>query len=147
MRIFLDANIFVAAAGSLEGGSRYLFQIAQKEHWTLVTSFYALREARANIERKLPASVSVFSTLVTHPALMVTAEAPHQLQQLCAAVLPEKDVPILASALFARCAFLCTLDRRDFHLERVQSFCRRYKMAVVTPKDILVRYRRASHGG
>lgn len=109
MRVFLDASVLLAAAGSANGASRALFTYAADQSWTLVTSPYVLDETLRNLD-KLPAQA--------------TADWLHQRQQLTVvddvvsldrAVIfaASKDRPILFTAL-AWSSVLLTLDRADF---------------------------------
>ena len=49
MRLFLDASVMLAAAGSPTGSSRALFSYADAQGWLLVTSPYALNEVLRNL--------------------------------------------------------------------------------------------------
>lgn len=57
MRLFLDASVLLAAAGSDTGASRALFTYAAAQNWSLVSSPYALNEVLHNLE-KLPANAT-----------------------------------------------------------------------------------------
>lgn len=144
MKIFLDANIFIAAAGNEDGGSSYLFRIAEIEKWILFTNPYALMEARRNIWKKLPDSKSRFSSLIVNPTLIIANPAPKAMQDQCKKIVPEKDAPILAGALFSKSNILCTLDQQDFHNQFVKTFCKSKNLIIKTPKQMLKMYRR--HG-
>ncbi|MBI3332705.1 MAG: hypothetical protein HYZ93_01270, partial [Candidatus Omnitrophica bacterium] len=56
IRLFADANIFVAAAASPAGGSAVLLEACRKGLIEIVTSHLALMEADRNIRKKLPPS-------------------------------------------------------------------------------------------
>ena len=49
MRIFLDASVLLATAGSSYGGSRAIFNYAQTNRWTLLTSPWAVNEVLHNL--------------------------------------------------------------------------------------------------
>ena len=53
MRLFLDASVLLAAAGSATGSSRALFLHAAAQKWLLASSPYALNEVLRNLP-KLP---------------------------------------------------------------------------------------------
>jgi len=143
MRIFLDANIFVAASGSDTGGSRYLFRIAEREHnWHLLTSAYVVNEARVNVRRAFPSHQTIFEQLITALPLTIVHDPPPSFFRIAQAVISPKDVPILAVAAFTRADFLCTLDQKDFHTPRVQKWSAQFNMKIVFPKDLLLRWRR-----
>ncbi|MDO8625907.1 MAG: type II toxin-antitoxin system VapC family toxin [Candidatus Magasanikbacteria bacterium] len=142
MKIFLDANILVAAAGSESGGSRYLWRVAEKDaRWQLVTSAYAIAEARINVATKLPAKREEFSALITSPLLTVVHPPSTGLIQHAHNLMPLKDAPILAAALFCSAEALCTLDRKDFHTPKVKQQCQLWGLKIVLPKDLLEDWR------
>jgi predicted nucleic acid-binding protein len=57
VRLFLDASVLLAAAGSPSGSSRALFEYAAAQRWVLVSSPYALNEVLRNLP-KLPGSAT-----------------------------------------------------------------------------------------
>lgn len=142
MKIFLDANIFVAACGSDTGGSQYLFRVAEHDPtWCLVTSAYALNEARKNIQKKMPQKMSIFVALATHASLVVVHPPPQAIIDIASSVIQKKDAPILAAALVAQADMLCTLDQKDFFTKKAKQFCRTYGMAIVLPGTLLKKWR------
>lgn len=105
-RLFLDANVLFSAAYREDAGLRRLWELPDV---TLLTSRYALEEARRNLEaadqrRRLEELAD---------DLEVVAEArgrslPDGLD------LPEKDRPILRAALHAGATHLVTGDHTHF---------------------------------
>jgi len=53
LKVFLDANVFFAAARSPKGGSGFVLEIAKKGELEIVTVSQALLEAERNIFKKL----------------------------------------------------------------------------------------------
>lgn len=51
MRLFLDASVLLAAAGSHNGSSRAVFSSAAAPGWLLVGSPYALNEVLRNLPK------------------------------------------------------------------------------------------------
>ncbi len=142
MKIFVDANIFVAACGSETGGSQYLFVVASQEPtWHLITSHLAVREARTNVQKKLPHALSTLEDLILVPSLTIVHPAPQAIVMESAQVIDEKDAPILAAAVCAQAQYLCTLDRKDFHNLKVKKWCKHQGITIVTPRDLLVQWR------
>lgn len=142
MKIFLDANVFVAACGSATGGSRYLFAVAGIDPtWQLLTSELAVREARRNVMRKMPGTSPTLSDLVTARTLTVVHTPPDELVAWASRIVHRKDAPILGAALSAKADALCTLDRKDFHTTSVKRACRAVGIRIVTPKDLLLAWR------
>ena len=142
MKIFLDANILIAAAGSDSGASRYLFSVAERDpRWQLLTSAYALAEARANVLSKLPARYAFFTSLITSTTLTVVHPPAEPILKLTRGLVPPKDEPILAAAISCSANALCTLDKKDFHTPKVKSHCRSWSFRIVLPKDLLEEWR------
>lgn len=112
MRIFLDANILFSAARSA-GAIRAFLEALLADGHVGVTSDYALVEAQRNIEakcgeRELAQLDALIARLSVVGSGVVTRSAKF------ASALAEKDRPILAAAIGARCAVLLTGDRRHF---------------------------------
>lgn len=113
MRVFLDANVLFSAAYRETGSVRAFFQLASAGACILVTSGYAVEEARRNIVLKYPRSLGDLEMLVDAMEIC-DAPSPETVAWAAAAGLPPKDAPILAAAVEARCHILATGDRRDF---------------------------------
>jgi uncharacterized protein len=111
MRIFLDANVLFSAAKT-DGAIRRLIALlraARHESWA---DGYVLEEARRNLEAKAPASVASLEALVV--VIQVTEAHSADTGQDLAALLPEKDRPVLAAAVRLGCDALLTGDRSHF---------------------------------
>lgn len=142
MKIFLDANIFVAACGSDTGGSNYLFVVAEQEPiWHLVTSRIAIQEARLNVQKKLPKKIKKFEELLLSPTVTVVDSPPPGLIMITQQIINAKDAPILAAAICVQADYMCTLDQKDFHTPKVKNWCKKYGMSIVTPGDLLLDWR------
>jgi predicted nucleic acid-binding protein len=110
-RIFLDANILFSAAKS-DGAIWRLLQLLINAGHELVADDYVFEEARRNLEIKGPEGLSALKKL-TASVHMVSATSGdampgHPLP------LPEKDRPVLASAIHHECSALVTGDRTHF---------------------------------
>lgn len=142
MKIFLDANIFVAACGSDTGGSNYLFEVAKHEPaWHLVTSRIAIQEARLNVQKKLPKKFEQFERLLLSSTVTVVDSPPPALIAITQRIINPKDAPILAAAICVQADYMCTLDQKDFHTSKVRNWCKKYGMSIVTPGDLLLDWR------
>lgn len=106
-RVFLDANVLFSAAYRVETPLRRLFTLPRVQ---LVTSAYALEEARRNLSseqqqaelERLCRSVEVVSVLPPQGELSILAR------------LPENDRPILWAAISVRATHLLTGDFKAF---------------------------------
>ncbi|OYY93707.1 MAG: hypothetical protein B7Y41_10710 [Hydrogenophilales bacterium 28-61-23] len=109
MRLFLDANILFTAAHNAEGKASLVMELGQAGLWQLVSSAYAVEEARRNIARKYPDRLQRLQTLTQDLAL---AHADAEVR--CPQPLPEKDCPIYRAAHACKADILLTGDIRDF---------------------------------
>lgn len=141
-RAFLDANIFFAAAGSPQGGSGFILELAKKHNFEVITVNQALLEAEQNIRGKLN-----FSCLSRHyqnllaiklkiqPINSITSEQITRLEKL----VPLKDIPILYGAVVSNSQVLITLDKRHF-LENKKLKEVKTPFEVMNPKEFLKKY-------
>jgi len=111
MRVFLDANILFSAAKSPGAIRQLVHQIQIRSH-ECVADEYVIAEARRNLEQKFPASLPDFENLLR--AISLLASPPALSIPSLALLLPEKDRPVLASAIQHRCQALLTGDKTHF---------------------------------
>ena len=135
MRLFLDASVLLAAAGSPNGASRALFSYAAAQDWVLISSPYALNEVLRNLS-KLPASATA-DWLGLRPQITVVDDVVSLDRPVIFAA--SKDRPILFTAL-AWAHVLLTLDKSDFADVLGGTF---YELTVLLPYDFLARERAA----
>ena len=108
-RLFLDANLLFTAAHNPQGKATLLLELAGAGCWEVVTSAYAVEEARRNLSRKFPDRLDAFEALL---ALLLVAPSPSG--AACPLPLREKDRPIFEAALACGATHLLTGDLRDF---------------------------------
>ena len=105
-RLFLDANVLFSAAYRIDSGLRVFWELADVE---LVTSSYALEEARRNLD------TNERTTRLEELARAIEVLPEPLVQELPSDVeLAEKDRPILAAALQSGSSHLITGDRQHF---------------------------------
>ena len=114
-RLFLDANVLFTAAHHGTGKSAFLFDMLHLERWKLVSSEYAIAEARRNLVAKYPDRAATLDALVR----MLTV-SPQPARGDCEIELPDKDQPIFLAAKAAGATHLLTGDLRHFkpHMNR-----------------------------
>ena len=137
MKLFIDTSVLLAAAGSENGASCFLFEQAPIRGWVLVTTHYCLEEAQRNVAKVgRKASATLNESLL--PKLVFV---PTELAFDKVLVFPKaKDRPILLSALGAESDYLLTLDEGDFQ-KVIGSHV--YGMGVSTPGLFLIAERKA----
>ncbi len=135
-RVLLDANVLFSAAWRAGARLAALWEVPGA---TLVTSTYALEEARRNLEALRPAALARLERLCQQ--LEVVEEV--DLGLAVGTELAEKDVPILAAALGARCTHLLTGDHQHFG----RFFGGRLRgLLVLTPSRFLEKRQPTEHG-
>lgn len=105
-RAFLDANVLFSAAWRSDAGLTRLWMLQQVD---LLSSRYACEEARRNLpaaeqQQRLERLVAKLQLSADVTAGVLPPEV----------VLPEKDRPILLSAIRSRATHLLTGDRQHF---------------------------------
>jgi predicted nucleic acid-binding protein len=114
-RLFLDASVLIAAAGSAEGGSAVVLEICRVKLAMPVLTRWILREAERGIQGKLDRDALLrFYRLIAdlEPELLPipSVEALHTASR----VVSEKDAHVLAGARAGAATHLITLDRKHF---------------------------------
>jgi uncharacterized protein len=110
-RLFLDANVLFSAAYREDAGVAVLWSL---EHATLVSSTYAVEEARRNLpgreqKQRLESLVGKLEVVEAHTVPDSVRDS-----VLAEITLPRKDLPIIGGALAAGCSHLITGDVRHF---------------------------------
>ena len=142
MKVFLDANVFFAAAGSPTGGSAFVLELAKQKKIRVVTVAYALVEAERNIQQKLgEKALDRYhqNLLEVGPEVQNIDNVPMNVAKTLEQLLPLKDVPILLGAMLSDASFLLTLDRKDF-LDNKKLEESKLSFKIVTPGDFLQKY-------
>ena len=111
MRVFLDANILFSAAKS-PGAIRQLVEEIQIRSHECVANEHVIAEAQRNLEQKFPAALPDFENLLR--GISRLASPPALSTPSLDLLLPEKDRPVLASAIQHRCQALVTGDKTHF---------------------------------
>lgn len=108
-RLFLDANVLFTAAHNPNGKAAFLFKRSNARHWQLVSSRYAVEEARRNIVAKYPLCTERFGELLGQ--LSQARQPPLRPTPID---LPAKDQPIFLAAQAAKASHLLTGDLKHF---------------------------------
>ncbi|MFB6356437.1 MAG: hypothetical protein ABEJ65_07970 [bacterium] len=105
-RLFLDANIFFSIAYMPESSLNQLWTI---EHAILLSSEYAVAEARRNLENE--EQLEYLHSNIEEVEMVPT---PSEEQITLPVDIPKKDRPVLSAALYANATHLITGDKQDF---------------------------------
>lgn len=135
MKLFIDANVALAAAGQKTGASRAIFDAAPAMGWELQASNHVLREIAANLHRFPPLAAQEWPALAQR--LVIVRD------------LTSYDYPVVFSlakdrpVLFTMAGWsdvLLTLDRQHFGRFFQSGF---YSLRVSPPGDFLAAERKA----
>lgn len=111
MRVFLDANILFSAAKTA-GAVRELLARLEAGGHVLCADAYVAEEARRNLMTKGPEALAALETLLGR--IETVAFLPAVLPARVAALVDEKDRPVVAAAVRLRCDALVSGDRTHF---------------------------------
>lgn len=109
MKLFLDANVLFTAARTPSGKAALIINCSEDGYWQLLTSAYAIEEARRNLERKSPTSLPQLVELLGNIEIVIPS-----LSAPCPENLPLKDRPIFQAAHTGTASHLLTGDLKDF---------------------------------
>jgi hypothetical protein len=135
VKLFIDANVALAAAGQKTGASRVVFDAASAMGWELQASNHVLREIAANLHRFPPLAAQEWPTLAQKLLIvrdLTSFDYP-------AVFSPGKDRPVLFTAA-GWADVLLTLDRQHFGRFFQSGF---YSLRVSPPGDFLAAERHA----
>lgn len=129
----LDASCFVAAAGSLSGGSALLLSVCAAGFLSGLTSRAVLLEAERTIASKLPTDAMQRYRLQLQAASPSLVPVPSASVVAAYEPVVYEDAHVVASAIAARAEYLITLDRRL--IGRIETA--RYPLAALRPGEFI----------
>ena len=137
-RLFLDANVFIAAAGSHTGASALVLALCRHGHAKAVTSRLVLFEAERNIRGKLGEDplLRFYQEIAALDLDLVEAPSPEEIA-IQSRIIDPKDAHVLAAALKGGVDGLLTLDRKHFLSPSVLQADLLFQ--IMTPGDFLRR--------
>lgn len=114
-RLFLDASVLIAAAGSTIGGSASLLDLCRANKTPLLLTRLVLLEAERNIRDKLDeAALLGFYLLIADLDLQIIPNSSSEELSEAAGAVAAKDAHVLAGARTGKATHLITLDRNHF---------------------------------
>lgn len=113
--LFFDASVFIAAAGSPNGGSALTLALCRQGQTRAKSSRLVLMETERNIRAKLgrDALLRFYKELASLDLQLIAALAPQEIAAYCQIIDP-KDAHVLAAAVKGKVDVLLTLDRKHF---------------------------------
>lgn len=114
-RLFLDACVFVAAAGSQSGGSALILDLSARGLVRALVTQRILVEAERNINNKMGReALARFYHDIAGARLRVMGPPSATMLRSAESLIHPKDAHVLASAISSRATTLLTLDRKHF---------------------------------
>ena len=107
-RVFLDANVLYSAAYVELAGLARLWSLEDAQ---LLSSAYAIEEARRNLARDRPEAATRLTRLLESVSIV---DAPQGLKLPETIRLDSKDQPILLAAIHSKADYLLTGDAKHF---------------------------------
>jgi predicted nucleic acid-binding protein len=136
LRVFFDANVLIAAAPSSTGASFLLLRLSESGLIHGCTCPQVLHEAARNVRQKVPSALPVFQGIIAAANLTVVPDATPGLLTSLQGLAHADDLPILACAIEAHCAFLTTFNVRHYQIPGS-------RIRVIRPGDLVSRLRRS----
>jgi putative PIN family toxin of toxin-antitoxin system len=135
-RLFLDASVWIAAAGSTTGGSAATLELCRRNKTQAVASRFVLLEAERNIRKKLgrEALLRFYREIASQGVEVIEMPTSHEIAAQSRTIDP-KDAHVLAAAVKGQVDFLLTLDRKDFMTPKVLHAGLPFQ--ILTPGDFL----------
>jgi len=135
-RLFLDASVWIAAAGSTTGGSAMILELCRRGKVRVVASRFVLLEAERNTRAKLgrTALLRFYREIASLDVEVIETPTRHEIDAQ-SRIIDSKDAHVLAAAVNARADFLLTLDRKDFMTSKVLHAG--LPLRIMTPGDFL----------
>lgn len=138
LRVFLDANCWMASAGSPDGGSALILKLARAGHIQIIASHRILQEARHNIEKKMgeKALLRYYEELVNTDIEIIKTATLEEENQWKFCVDP-KDCHVLASAYKGDADVIISLDKKHILTDAVRN---NFPIPVKDTKNFLESY-------
>ena len=139
-RLFLDANVWFAAAAPSAGASAMLLSLCQEGHCAATVTRLILREAEKNLQANATfrdAALVRFYRLIAAPGLQVIATPSQAETARYAGIIHAKDAHVLAGAAKTKATALITLDRKHFDTTAIRQATLPFE--ILTPSTLLRR--------
>ncbi len=137
-KLFIDASVFIAAAGSPTGGSAAVLELGRRGLVRLFGSKLVLLEAERNIREKMsPHALLRFYGQIGTTKLKLVKSV--NTRELVAArrIVAEKDAHVLAAAVKGHVEALLTLDRKHLLTPEVRASS---PVLIQTPGEFLQQF-------
>lgn len=136
IRVFLDANVYVAGFISPKGGSGLILDLIRRNKIQLIANRVVLRETDRNLRSKVSLkTLKAFRRFLYETKIEILPRLTEIILSQYEAMIHSKDAVILGTALEAQVDFLVTLDRRHFLTPQV--LAKQGKTKILTPESFI----------
>ncbi len=111
--VCLDADVVIAGLFSRAGASHAILVLGEVGLLRIVLPEAAVKEARRNLEGKLPEALPAFEIFVASPFVETFRPTPRHVSR-ARRLAHDKDVPIMAAAVGAGAGILVTHNTKHF---------------------------------
>jgi putative PIN family toxin of toxin-antitoxin system len=119
--VFIDASVWIAAAGSPTGGSSLVLDVCCGRRFKALCSQRVLQEAQTNLRDKLPVEAMVrFYKLMAAVAPGIVSPVARDEEAQYGGAVAEKDAHVVAAAVRGGATYLVTLDRKHLATAEVR---------------------------
>ena len=136
LRVFLDSNVILSGLLSDKGAPRIILDLLSLAlpFFVGLTGRYSLIEIERNLQKKMPAIVSVYKAYFPKLNLKIIPLPRKENLKEYFEKIADKDIPVLVSAIRGRADFLVTGDKQ--HFEKLKKGGE-YILRIVTPSEFI----------
>jgi predicted nucleic acid-binding protein len=134
-RIFLDSSVLISGIMSQRGASYALLLLAELGLIRVIVCPYIRKETERNLALKVPEILPLYHQLTARINWeLVQDPSPDEILPLVS-IIPAKDAPVLAAAIFSKPDRLVTLDA--VHFIRAFSVSEQSGLVICTPGELI----------
>ncbi len=146
IKVFLDSNIYYAAAVSRSGGSSVVLELTKSKRIAIYATKIILREAERNIRLKEPVSTRLrFYDLLKDSKPKFVKINQKLAEKRFSQVINRKDTYVLEGARIAKVKYLVTLDRKHFMSRKMKK--ETFSFQIITPGKFITSYAEGTLSG
>ena len=140
LKIFFDTSVLFSAIYSRRGGSNQICRLVKDEIIKGFTTQSVISELQANISKfSKKTKISPVNFIADHHFVVRSEIAEREIKHY-KTIVAAKDAHIVAGALFCKCEYLLTLDKK--HLDNKGVKNKFSEVIITSPKEFLQHFRK-----
>ena len=134
--MFLDSNVLLSGFLSDKGGPRIILDLLTLKLPAVcgATGRYNIMEIERNLEKKMPSVIPIYRKYMPLLDLEIIPLPSRKTIESMSGQIADKDIPVLASAIFCNADYLVTGDKKDFNKPKGSE---KYPFQIVSPAEFL----------